>query len=358
MASGGGSNSKVKLAILDDYASIATAHFSSRLSSRVEIESFPTTVNARTESGRGVLLDRLAGCAVVSTMRERTAFPREVVSGLPDLKLLLTTGMGNAAIDLAACEEHGVTVSGTQAPSFAKGYESTNEQNWALILGLAKNIARDDHVVKSDPKGWSTDLAFGLAGKTLGLLGLGKLGTMCAVTGMLGFGMKVVAWSENLTQAKADAAAEARGLAPGSFTVVDSKADLFRQADVLSVHYVLSPRSRGLVTETELSLMKPDALLVNTSRGPLVDEQALLKTLEAGKIRGAALDVFDLEPLPEDSPWRSTKWGTGGRSQVVLSPHMGYVEERVMHAWYEQQAVDLERFLDSQPVLHEIKAKR
>jgi glycerate dehydrogenase len=189
----------------------------------------------------------------------------------------------------------------------------------------------------------------------LGILGLGRLGTSCAVTGKLGFGMNIICWSSSLTQEKADTAAQDRGLPTGSLEVVASKRELFEKADVLSVHYVLSNRSRGMVGEEELDAMKKTALLINTSRGPLIDEEALLKVLEHGKIRGAALDVFDTEPLEGDSPWRSLKWGTDGRSQVLLSPHTGYVEEETMHWWYEQTAENVERYVNGQDVLRQIR---
>lgn len=226
--------------------------------------------------------------------------------------------------------------------------DSTTEHTWALILGLARNIARDDAAVKNGR--WQGSFATGLAGKTLGVLGLGALGAATAKIGALAFGMRVIAWSSNLTQDAADEKAAGLGLPAGTFEVASSKLELFREADVLSVHYVLSERSVGIVGAEELGVMKPTALLVNTSRGPLVDEKSLLKTLEEGKIRGVALDVFDLEPLPLDSPWRTTRWGVEGRSDVLLSPHMGYVEEGVMHRWYEEQAENLEKWLSGKDV--------
>ncbi|KAJ9616799.1 hypothetical protein H2200_000518 [Cladophialophora chaetospira] len=348
--------SSIKLAILDDYASIALPHFSS-LTSKIQIDSFPTTLQARVAEDHASLVSRLKPYTIISTMRERTQFPRSLLTELPNLKLLLTTGMRNASIDMDAAKELGITVVGTSAKKNAtKGYDATNEMTWALILGLAKDVARGDNVVKSpsissnDPNkdvgGWQTTLTFGLAGKTLGLLGLGKLGAQSAVTGHLGFGMKIIAWSSSLTQEKADEAAESRGLPKGTFKVVGSKKELFEQADVLSVHYVLSDRSRGIVGREELSQMKKNALLINTSRGPLIDESALVEALEAGKIRGVGLDVFDVEPLPKDSPWRKDKyWGEEGRSSVLVSPHMGYVEEETMHDWYGQQAAAVETWI-------------
>ncbi|KAJ9625347.1 hypothetical protein H2204_010439 [Knufia peltigerae] len=342
------STTKVKVAILDDYASIAPDHFKD-LASKIDIQSFPETLNARVPAEHDALIKRLRPFTVVSSMRERTQFPKSVLSALPNLKVLLTTGNRNAAIDMAACAELGVTVVGTgPKPNAVKGYDATNEMTWALILAAAKDVVGGDTVVKASPTGWQTTLVAGLAGKTLGLLGLGKLGTQAAATGALGFGMKVLAWSNSLTQEKADEAAKSRGLPAGTFQVATSKRDLFERADVLSVHYVLSERSRGIVGADDLAAMKKSAVLVNTSRGPLVDESALVGALERGAIRAAGLDVFDTEPLPEDSPWRkpSNHWGTNGRSRVVISPHMGYVEEETMHGWYEQQTEALRTWLE------------
>jgi phosphoglycerate dehydrogenase-like enzyme len=166
--------------------------------------------------------------------------------------------------------------------------------------------------------------------------------------------MNVVAWSSSLTQEAADEKAKKFGLPAGTFRVVGSKDELFQVADVLSVHYVLSERSRDIVSERELAVMKPSALLINTSRGPLVNERALLSVLKAGKIRGAALDVYNIEPLPQDSEWRTTAWGRNGSSEVLLSPHMGYVEEGVMHRWYDETVENVERWLDGRDLLNRI----
>lgn len=348
------------LAILDDYQGIAASKFDT---SRVSITTFPDTLNPKTADGKEALISRLKPFPIVSTMRERTPLPADVLSALPNLKLLLTTGVRNASIDMKTCLERGIIVAGTTGAGRSDrlesgklttppAYGSTTQHTWAMILGIARNIARDDAVVKSG--GWQSSFATGLAGKTLGLLGLGKLGASTARIAVLGFAMKVNAWSSSLTQEKADEKAESLGLPKGKFHVVGSKEELFRTADILSVHYVLSDRSRGMVGEEELSVMKPNALLVNTSRGPLIEEGALLKTLKDGKIRGAALDVFDTEPLPRDSPWRTTKWGQGGSSEVLLSPHMGYAEENTMHAWYEETAENVERWLDGKEVKQRI----
>lgn len=348
------SSTTIRLAILDDYQSVAPSKFA-HLSSRISITNHPDTLNTKDAAQKEQLIKRLQPYTIISTMRERTPFPADVVKALPNLKLLLTTATRNLALDLDAFAEQGVIVTGTTGKG-AKGNQvhevpspsSTIQHAWSLILGLARNIAHDDASVKSG--GWQTSLATDLAGKTLGLLGLGKLGTAVAKIGVLAFNMKIKAWSSSLTQEAADEKAAALGFAPGTFEIVGSKEELFRVADVLSVHYVLSERSRGIVGEKELAVMKPSALLVNTSRGPLVDEKALLDALKQGKIRGAALDVFDIEPLPLDSEWRTTPWGKGGRSQVLLTPHMGYCEEGIMNWWYEEQAEIVERWLDGKEV--------
>lgn len=344
------------LAILDDYHSIASPYFSHlTTSNRITLQSFPDTLDPRISSQQEELVKRLKPFTIISTMRERTPLTRDALRQLPNLKLLLTTGPRNAAIDTSACADLDITYAGTSAslgPNNVKAkYSQTNEHHWALLLALAKNIAADDRNVKANENGgWQTVLSYGLAGKTLGCLGFGRLGTQAAVTGKLGFGMDVICWSENLTQEKADAQAEKAGLPRGTFRVCGSKKELFERADVLTVQYVLSERSRGMVGQAELEAMKPTALLVNCSRGPIVDEAALLKCLKEGRIGGAALDVFDTEPLESKSEWRNTDWGTNGRSRVVLSPHMGYVERDTMGEWYEMQAKNVERWLDGKEV--------
>jgi glycerate dehydrogenase len=348
------------MAILDDYHNIAHKYFDTlKSTASLDIQSFPDTLDPRLPDQQKQLIQRLQPFTVISTMRERTPLCRETLRSLPNLKLLLTTGNRNAAIDTRACADLGITYCGTSAslgPNNVKArYSQTNEHHWALLLALAKNVAQDDRNVKSGEQGgWQTTLATGLAGKTLACLGLGRLGAQAAVTGKLGFGMDVVCWSENLTQEKADMQAEKAGLPAGSFKVLKSKKELFESADVLTVQYVLSDRSRGMVGEDELAVMKTSALLVNCSRGPIVDETALLTCLKEGRIRGAALDVFGTEPLPQDSQWRSEDWGKKRKSMVVLSPHMGYVEEETMHGWYEQHARNVERWLKGEEVTDRI----
>lgn len=339
----------VKVAVLDDYQNLAPAQFDSLISSgRIELSSFPDTLDAQDAKDREVLIKRLQPFEVISTMRERTAFTDEVLAGLPNLKLLLTTGLRNASIDSAAAAKRGIIVAGTKSRSSLPP-DSTTQHTWALILGLARHIARDDLAVKSGAWQGQT-LAIGLPGRTLGLLGLGRLGAATARIAVLAFNLKVIAWSSSLTQEKAEETAQELGLPAGSITVTSSKLELLRAADIVSVHYVLSERSRGLLGKEELAALKPSALLINTSRGPLIDEAALLETLKAGRIRGAALDVFDKEPLPVDSEWRTTKWGEDGRSEVLLSPHMGYGQEATISNWYALTAANLEHWLNGQEV--------
>lgn len=345
--------SKVKLAILDDYQGRAPEEFS-HLSSRVDISSFPDTLNVTHEDQRAELIDRLKPFNVISTMRERTAFPPEVINSLPNLKLILTTGLANASISMSTCKDRGITVVGglgfretSKRPAIKRtgnGLVSTTEHTWALILGLMRKVVRDDANVKTG--GWQGSYATGLADKTLGLLGLGKLGLMTAKIALGAFNMKILAWSANLTQKDADDEAVQAGFKAGDFVVADSKEQLFRDSDIVSVHYVLSDRSRGMIGAAELAAMKTTAYLINTSRGGLIDEQALFKHLKEGKIAGAAFDVYTVEPLEAQSEFRTVKWGQDGRSEVVLSPHMGYVEEETMVPFYEESADNLERWLD------------
>lgn len=269
-------------------------------------------------------------------MRERTPFPRTLISRLPNLKLLLTTGVRNAGLDLPAFKDHGVPVAGTKG-----GGQSTQQHCVAMILAVARNLIADDLSVKTG--GWQTGITLPLAGRKFGALGLGRLGVAVGRIMHVAFGMEVISWSPNLTQAKADEQARAIGLPEGTFKAV-TREELFSESDVLSVHVVLSDRSRGMVTANDLSLLKSDALFVNTSRGPIVVDEDLLDILNKGKIRAAALDVFELEPLPSDSPWRTTKWGEGGRSQVLLTPHTGYAEKETLTNWYQEQIENIVRW--------------
>ena len=287
-------------------------------------------------------------------MRERTPFPGSLVDRLPNLKLLLTTGGRNASIDVQACHARGIVVAGTAGGGSPRGPDSTTQHCVAMILGLARGLARDDASVKAG--GWQTAYATGLAGKTFGVLGLGRLGASVSRIMHLAFGMRVVAWSPNLTQEAADERARAAGLpttvaetGERTFTAV-SREELFASADVVSVQLVLSDRSRGLVGAADLARMKPSALFVNTSRGPIVVEADLLDAARRGAIRGVALDVFEPEPLPLNSEWRTTKWGEDGRAQVLLTPHMGYVEEDTLGSWYKQQVENILRWQKGEPL--------
>lgn len=284
----------------------------------------------------------------------------------------MVAGTQFETFDFKAAKELGITVAAapgkgrTDAQKSAAyraqdikkgGSHPATHHTWAMILALARNIAADDAAIKAG--GWQTDMAVGLTGKTLGVVGLGRLGAAVARIGILAFGMRVVAWSNSLNQQKADEMAEKLGLplenehGEKTFQVVE-KEKLFQQADIVSLHYVLSERSRGIVGARELAAMKPSSLLVNSSRGPLIDETALLDAVGKGRIRGVALDVFEHEPLPADSPWRSQAWGTKGRSRVLLTPHMGYVEEGIMNAWYAETAENVERWLDGREILHRL----
>jgi lactate dehydrogenase-like 2-hydroxyacid dehydrogenase len=348
-------NKTINLAILDDYQHLGEEYFSAALGDRVKITTFQDTLNPRNKDELPKLVERLKPFQAISTMRERTAFTPELLRQLPNLKFLLTTGMKNASLDLPTFTELGIQVVGTESrPTLPApkpkhvAPDSTTTHCWAMILGLARHIARDDRLVKEG--GWQgPTLATRTQGKTIGMVGLGRLGTSVGRIAIQAFGMKVIAWSTNLTQEKADEQAKGAGLEAGDFEVV-SKEKLFKESDVVSIQLVLSDRSRGVIGKSDLELMKKSALFVNTSRGPLVDEAALLEVCEKGSISGAALDVFDLEPLAKDSKWRTTKWGEDGRADVLLSPHMGYGETQSVTNWYKDNAENLKRWLDGAEV--------
>jgi phosphoglycerate dehydrogenase-like enzyme len=271
------------------------------------------------------LVEALAGAEIVVAMRERTPFPAAILDRLPDLRLLVTTGPANASIDVAAARANGVTVCGTGI----KG-PPTAELSWGLILSLVRSIPAEDAAMRAG--GWQTKIGGDLDGATLGLVGLGRLGRRMATIGKA-FGMEVLAWSQNLD---AEAAREA-GAEPVE------KRELFERADIVSVHYKLSERSRGLVGAAEIGAMKPSAYLINTSRGPLVDTDALLAALESGAIAGAGLDVYDTEPLPTDHPLRRAP-------RTVLTPHLGYVTEDTYATFFGDAVEDVLAYLDGAPV--------
>ena len=310
-----------RIAVLDDYQSVA-ARFAdwSRLPEPVDVVAFADHLD-----DEDALVERLTDFDVVVAMRERTPFPRAVLTRLPNLRLLVTTGIRNASIDVAAATEHGITVCGTA--SHASG---PVELTWALILATARHLPREDGSVRAG--GWQETVGTDLDGATLGVLGLGRLGSKVAQIGRA-FGMDVVAWSQNLTDERAAEVGVRR----------TCKDELLATADVVTVHLVLSERTRGLIGATELELMKPTALLVNTSRGPIVDEAALLAALRDGTIAGAGLDVFDREPLPRDHPLRSAP-------RTVLTPHLGYVTEKTYEVFYREAVEDVAAWMAGAPV--------
>ena len=269
---------------------------------------------------------RLQEFDVVCAMRERTPFPRELLERLPNLKLLVTAGMRNASIDTEAATDHGVLVCGTDGGPTNPPAELT----WGLILALARHIHQEDAATRNGH--WGTTLGPSLEGKVLGVLGLGRLGAAVAKVGVA-FEMSVIAWSQNLTQERA---------AQHGTTLV-SKEELFRQSDVVSVHVQLSERTVGLVGARELGLMKPTALLINTARGPIVDEAALIDALRNGTIAGAGLDVFDQEPLPADHPFLQM-------DNTLLTPHLGYATPEQLKVRYQGTVEDIGAFLEGSPI--------
>jgi phosphoglycerate dehydrogenase-like enzyme len=290
------------------------------LDGRVEVTSFTDHVADERE-----LVERLTPFEIVVAMRERTPFPRSVIESLPRLELLVTTGPFNAAIDIHAASERGIVMSGTGGVAF-----NTSELTWALILACARHIPTEDRNVKSG--GWMTTVGTDLYGHTLGLLGAGRLGGAVARVGAA-FGMELIAWSQNLTDERA---------AEIGATRVE-RDELFARSDILTIHLVLSDRTRGLVGARELELMKPTAILVNTSRGPIVDESALADALRRRRIRAAGVDAYSVEPLPADHPFRSL-------DNIVCTPHVGYVSEDGYRVFFHDIVEDIAAYLDGTPV--------
>lgn len=308
---------RVQLAVLDDYQNVALEMADwSAVTERADITVFNDHVFDADE-----LVARLAPFDVIFVMRERTPLPRSIIERLPRLKMIASTGPFNASIDMAAAEEHGIHV-GTTGGTVA----STVELTWALILAGARNLVAESASIRDG--GWQVSVGRELSGRVLGVLGLGRIGARVARIGEA-FGMDVIAWSQNLT---AEAAAEAGA------TRVD-KEELFARSDVLTVHMKLSERSIALVGAAELALMKPAALLVNTSRGPLIDEAALVGALQDKAIRAAALDVFDTEPLPAGHPLRTL-------DNVIATPHIGYVADRPYRIFYRDAVAAIAEWLD------------
>jgi len=312
----------IRAAILDDYQNVAMSFADwSPIEKDVEVKIFTAPFKSRDEA-----IKALQGFAVIVGMRERTPFPRAMIEALPDLKLLITTGAKNNSFDLKAAAEHGVTVCGTG------GFGSpTTGVVFGLLLELTRRIGFENARLKAGQP-WQVTIGPDLEGMTLGVLGLGKLGQRSAAVAKA-FGMNVIAWSQNLTPEKAAAA--------GATYV--SKEELFAKADAVTIHVVLSDRSRGLVGAADLGRMKKTAYIVNTSRGPIIDEKALIAALKAKQIAGAGLDVFDVEPLPLDHPYRAM-------DNVVITPHLGYVSTQNYAKYFPDIVADIRAFIDGKPV--------
>jgi len=312
----------MKVAILDDYqrAALASADWSA-VEQRAEVVAYEDHLD-----DADALVERLRDAEVIVAMRERTPFQRALIERLPNLRLLVTTGRRNASIDVAAATDAGVTVCGTNGLD-----HPTAELTWALILAMLRRIPKEEQAIREGR--WQVDLGEDVHGKVLGVLGLGRLGSQVAKVGQA-FGMPVLAWSQNLTRERTDEL---------GVELAASKDDLLRRADILTIHLILSDRSRGLLGASDLQQMKPTAYLVNTSRGPIVDEDALVAALRERTIAGAALDVFDHEPLPAGHPLL-------GLDNVLLSPHIGYVSQENYRVFYGDAVEDILAFLDGSPV--------
>jgi phosphoglycerate dehydrogenase-like enzyme len=307
-----------KIAVLDDYqnAALESADWSV-LGQRADLTVFKDHL-----ADPEAVIERLLPFDVICVMRERSPLPRNIIERLPNLKLIASTGAGNASIDVAAAGERGIAVVHT-------GYRSDPaiEFTWALILASARHIVTENNSVRSG--GWQKTVGADLRGKTLGVLGLGRIGSEVARIGKA-FGMNLIAWSENMTPQAAEAAGA---------TLV-SKNQLFEQADILTIHLALSSRTRGLIGAAELARMKPTARLINTSRGPIVEEQALISVLKNKQIAGAAIDVFDVEPLPPDHPFRAL-------DNILATPHIAYVSQGLYRTFFEDIVSNIRKWLDT-----------
>ncbi len=311
----------VRIAVLDDYQGVAQAFADwSTLPDDAEIVFFGEVIG-----DENAVAERLQDFQIICAMRERTPFPATVLRRLPNLKLLVTTGMRNASIDLDAARACGVMVCGTASPAHA-----TAELAMGLVLALARGIASEAHSVRAG--GWQVGVGRDVRGATLGIIGLGRLGGALARMAE-GFGMRLVAWSQNLTEARA---------AECGATLL-TKEQLLAEADFVTIHLRLSERSRGLIDRAALSLMKPDAYLINTSRAPIVDTEALVDALRANRIAGAALDVHDEEPLPPDAPLRQI-------DNLLLTPHIGYVTRETYEVFYRETVEAVAAYLAGNPV--------
>jgi phosphoglycerate dehydrogenase-like enzyme len=316
----------IRIAVLDDYQNVALSMADwSVLDTRAAVTVFNDHL-----TDTDALVTRLQSFDVVCIMRERTPMTRAVLERLPALRLIASTGRQNASIDLAAAAERGIEVAHT-------GYSSTPtiELTWALILASARHLIAENASLREG--GWQRHVGEDLSGRTLGVLGLGNVGGEVARVGRA-FGMQVIAWSHHLTAERASEAG----------AVLVTKDELFRRADIVTVHLVLSRRTRGLVGQPELALMKPTAFLVNTSRGPIVVETDLLNALESNTIAGAAIDVFDQEPLAADHPFRRSP-------KLLATPHIGFVSRALYRRFYEDTVKNIMRWLDGEPVEREAK---
>ncbi|MCZ8511032.1 D-2-hydroxyacid dehydrogenase family protein [Paenibacillus filicis] len=314
---------KINCAILDDYQNKALELADwSTLTDRVNLRVYSEHMDHEDK-----LVQELSDCEIVVIMRERTPFRASLLARLPRLKLLVTTGMRNASVDLAAADRQSIVVCGTAGHS-----ESTAELTWALILGLARHVPQEFQAIRQGGP-WQSTIGTDMSGKRLGVLGLGKLGSRVARVG-LAFGMEVVAWSQNLTTERA----EAEGV-----RLAASKEELLESSDVVTIHLVLSDRTRGLIGAAELERMRRTAYLINTSRAAIVDQAALAEALRTGRIAGAALDVFETEPLPENDIFRSLP-------NVLTTPHLGYVTEANYRTYFLEAVEDIEAYLNSSPV--------
>ncbi len=314
------SNKAVQVAILDDYQGVALKSADwSLLKGKADITVFHDHL-----SDSAAVVERLRPFSVLCVMRERTPLTQVILEQLPNLKLIASTGFRNASIDLAAAKERGITVCNT-------GYTSHGaiELTWAVILSMLRNVPAEFASLRSG--GWQISVGGDLAGRTIGLVGLGKIGARMASIARA-FEMNVLAWSQNLTPETARQ--------HGALLV--SKEELFREADVVSIHLVLSPRTKGIIGATELGLMKPTAYFVNTSRGPLVDESALIETLRGQAIAGAALDVYDIEPLPTGHPFRSLE-------RLLTTPHIGFVTQETYKVFYRDTVENIFAWLSGTP---------
>jgi D-3-phosphoglycerate dehydrogenase len=312
----------IRAALLDDYQNVALRY----ADWSPVVKDIELTVFNRPFANEAEAISALQGFAIIAGMRERTPFPRAVIEALPDLKLLITTGARNNSFDLKAAAERGVTVCGTGGVG-----SPTAGIVFGLMLELTRKIGFENARMKAGEP-WQVTIGQDLEGLTLGIVGLGKLGQRVAAIGKA-FGMKPMAWSQNLTPEKAEEAG----------ATFASREDLFAQSDIVSIHLVLSERSRGLIGAADIARMKPTAYLINTARAPIVDQAALLKALTDKKIAGAGLDVFDVEPLPLDSPYRKF-------DNVVLTPHLGYVSEQNYRRFFADIVADIRAWLDGKPI--------